>query len=279
MPELPEIQTIVSDLKKYATGANVKSVIVHENYIVYPGEEYFINNLEDSTVVNVKRIAKNIVLTTTTQHNVTMHLAMTGRLLLRQPDHPDEPHERVRLVMEKNNKEFHLRFADMRKFGKVQLIHENLMNKFKQKYGPEPLDKNLTPQSFLNLLQSKNTIVKNVLLEQHIISGLGNVYANDALWISQIHPETPTKNLNTEHAERLLNASREILNEGIKNRGISMSDYVDLFEKKGFQQNFFRVYQQQICKRCNSEIEFKKISGRGTYFCPKCQSKATPLFN
>lgn len=278
MPELPEVQTIVNDLKKYAVNAEITDVVIERTYNVIPGNDQLIANTKGHIITDVRRIAKNIVMEVSSGHSLVIHLAMTGRLLLRKPEHQPEPHERVRLILTKKENVFHLRFADMRKFGKVQLIHNNGLNVFTEKYGPEPVEPGLTPEKFLELLTSKKTVVKNVLLDQQIISGLGNVYATDALWMAGIHPETPTKNLNLNHAERLLSASREILNEGIKNRGISMSDYVDLFEKKGSQQNFFRIYRKEECPICKNKTTFKKIGGRGTYYCETCQPKATPLF-
>ena len=172
--------------------------------------------------------------------------------------------------MKKNNKDFELRYCDKRNFGKLKILTKNDFDEFSSKYGPEPTT-SLKVADFIKQLTKKRTNIKNALLDQKLISGMGNVYANDALWIAQIHPETKTTDLSLERAEKLLQACVEILQEGIKHRGISMSDYVDLFGKKGQQQNHFRIYKKDTCRRCGTKTEVTKLNGRGTYYCPTCQ--------
>jgi formamidopyrimidine-DNA glycosylase len=156
-------------------------------------------------------------------------------------------------------------------FGKVQLISKAATHKLSTKVGPNPLDTSLSAKYFHTILKSKKSNIKNVLMDQEKISGLGNVYATDALWIAQIHPTRTTSSITQEESQKLLEACREILNEGIKNRGLTISDYVDAFGKPGFQQNFFRIYQRQMCKRCNLPSQTITLNTRTTYFCPNCQ--------
>lgn len=271
MPELPEIHTITEDLKKYATGALIKDIEISPGYTVYPENEA-VANFINKKILKVRRIAKNIIMETEVGA-IQMHLAMTGRLLLRDRSHTEDKWLKVKIVLEKNSKSFELRFCDMRMFGKVRLLDKDELEMLESKYGPEPLHENLDAEKFLTRIKSKNSNIKNVLLDQNIIAGMGNVYVTDALWISKIHPETKTKDFDIAMAEKLLEASREILLEGIKNRGISMSDYVDLFGKKGKQQEHFRIYGRDICPRCETKVVFTKINGRGTYFCANCQLK------
>lgn len=275
MPEMPEVHTITEDLKKYAANAVIKDVEIKGEYQTLPDNITFLDTTKNQKIVRAFRVAKNIMLELESNQFIQIHLAMTGRILLREKGFKADKWERVVFHVEKNEKEFELRFCDMRMFGKVVLLNADELEMLQQKYGPEPLQENLTPEAFLRHLQSKNSNIKNVLLDQNIIAGMGNVYVTDALWIAEIHPETRTKDFNKEMAAKLLEASREILTEGIGNRGISMSDYVDLFGKKGKQQEFFRIYGKEICTRCNTQVEFKKINGRGTYFCTTCQIKGT----
>ncbi len=274
MPELPEVHTITTDLKRYALGAKIKNVHIRDGYSALPDNETLEKAAKNYVVEDVQRVAKNIVVQLSSGNWIVMHLAMTGRLLLRKPEQASDKWERVVFDLEKNRKSFELRFCDMRMFGKVKLLNSKELGLIKEKYGPEPLDTKLRPQEFHQIVQSKRTTIKNALLDQNLISGLGNVYATDALWIAQIHPETQTKQISLTMAARLLDASKDVLQEGIQNRGISMSDYVDLFGKKGQQQNYFRVYRKEICTRCSSKIEFKQLNGRGTYFCSRCQFKS-----
>jgi formamidopyrimidine-DNA glycosylase len=272
MPELPEVHTITQDLKKYVEGAQITRVEIKNNYKVLSPNASFLKDVENTKIIKISRIAKNILMELSSEKIVVIHLAMTGKLLLRSAGYTKDGWERVVFYLKKSHKEFELRFCDMRMFGKVQVIDKKDLGDFTKKYGPELIDEQLTPEEFLKRLQSKKSNIKNVLLEQSIVSGLGNVYAIDALWMAQIHPQTNTKNLNIVRASQLLNACREILKEGIANRGISMSDYVDLLGKKGFQQNHFRIYRQDKCPRCKNEIDFVKLGGRGTYFCAVCQT-------
>ncbi len=271
MPELPEVHTITTDLKRYAQGADIVDVSFVNDYLPVSDSTYLIANTKGHRIDEVTRIAKNIVLKLSSKHFLTVHLAMTGKLLLRGETTPPDPHMRMVLNVKKNDKAFQLRYCDMRMFGKITIYHEADKHLLDAKYGPEPLDEKLTDIEFLTRLQSKKTNIKNVLLDQSIIAGLGNVYATDALFMAGINPQTNTKDITLRQAKKLLEACREILKEGIKHRGISMSDYVDLLGNKGSQQNFFRIYKKDICPTCKSAVEFIQLNTRGTYFCPKCQ--------
>lgn len=273
MPELPEVHTIVEDLKKYSIGATIIEARVQKDYKKIDNKDKFVSEVENNNIINAHRIAKNITLELNNNKTILIHLAMTGKLLLRSPNFEQDPWERVKFTLEKNGQTFELRYCDMRMFGKVEILKTDDVKKLQNKYGPEPLDETLTVDVFYIQIKTKKTTIKNALLDQKVISGMGNVYINDALWIAQIHPETQTREIDHNSAEKLLEASREILSEGIQNRGISMSDYVDLLGKKGTQQDNFRVYNQETCQRCNSDIEFIKMNNRGTYFCPTCQIK------
>lgn len=277
MPELPEIYTIVKDLKKYIPGAYIENVWIEPQYKKIEKHEIFKNKLEGKTIIGAERIAKNIILNLNDNNSLLFHLAMTGKLLLRSKEYKMDPYTKVKLDLQLNNKEVQLRFADMRMFGNVKILEEEQKKQLKNKYGPEPIDQNITPQIFHEAIKSKKTNIKNALLDQKVISGLGNVYATDALFISKIHPQTHTTEITLANAENLLEACKEILQEGIKNRGISMSDYVDLLGKKGNQQNHFKVYQKEVCIECGNKVEFIKLSGRGTYFCTSCQNKGSQI--
>jgi formamidopyrimidine-DNA glycosylase len=198
---------------------------------------------------------------------------MTGRILLR-PD-KDEPDKWVKIVFEitRNNKTMYLKFCDMRQFGKVRVLSKDELELLQNKYGIDVLNQDISAEEFLKLLKSKKSTIKNVLLDQKIISGLGNIYATETLFLSKINPKTPTQDLTLKQSEEILKNSREILKEGIKNRGSTLSDkmYVDIFGKSGSQQNHFKIYGKNICPVCNSKTMFEKINGRGTYYCPTCQ--------
>lgn len=274
MPELPEVHTISTDLNKHIKGAKILRIDFFENYKVFPDNQTFVEKLQNKKIKDVSRIAKNIVFELEDATIFTIHLAMTGRIFIRTSEKLDR-WQKISIKLVKNGKTAHLRFCDMRMFGKVKFLSENEILHLKTRYGPEVIDENLTYETFHNQIKSKKTNIKNALLDQEIVSGLGNIYATDTLFISKIHPLTQTKDLTFEHSKILLDAAREILKEAISNRGSTLEDkmYVDIFGKPGNHQNFFRIYSKKICPTCNSKTTFEKINGRGTFYCSNCQIK------
>jgi formamidopyrimidine-DNA glycosylase len=273
MPELPEIHTIASDLKKNIEGFVIKGVEIENGYKVNPSNEMFAQRIVGASVDKVARIGKNIVLKLNSDNFITFHLAMTGRILLKDPKLPKDPHQKVQLSLSNNEKNLAIRFCDARMFGKVGVWSGQEIKKLKDKYGPDVIMQEISPTDFLERLKSKNTAIKNALLEQTIVAGLGNIYATDALWMARIHPETKTRELDIERATDLLKSAKEILTEGILHRGSTLPDeaYVDIFGRPGSHQNHFRIYGKTHCPICKSKVDYKKINGRGTYFCPNCQ--------
>lgn len=278
MPELPEVETIVRDLRKEITGLKIKEVNVEKNYNVISDKNKFKNSLLNHKISDVLRIAKNIVIKIDSANTyLVFHLAMTGRMLFQNVNEKKETHLKVEVVFE-NEKA--IRFSDVRMFGSVRILNQEGIEKLQKKYGPSPLNKNLTPEAFHNAITKKKTIIKKALLDQEIVSGLGNIYANDSLFIAGIHPETSTKTLTLKDSKKLLESAKIILLEGITNRGSTLSDlmYVDIYGKTGLQQNNFRVYGNtgKACKKCGTKVEMKVIAGRSSFFCPNCQKIKTP---
>lgn len=275
MPELPEVHTITTDLKKHILGAVIKNIEVKGGFSVSPATSTFKKKLIGQKITDIHRVAKNIVLTLNSSDFLVIHLAMTGRLLFRKLGFKQDQWERVKFTLEKDGKEGELRYTDLRMFGKVKIINKVEYKTLLEKYGPDPITETFDHYEFLERLQDKRTNIKNALLDQTVISGIGNIYANDALWMAKIHPETKTSDITPPMAKSLLAAVREILNESIGNRGSTLSDkmYVDIFGKSGEHQNFFRIYDKEECPRCHIPVKFIKLNGRGTYFCDNCQLK------
>jgi formamidopyrimidine-DNA glycosylase len=273
MPELPEVHTIATDLKKHISKSKIVGIDIKDGYKTLPGNQEFIQAVLNQEISDVNRIAKNIKIDLSNSKSILIHLAMTGRVLIRRKEFKADSWERVIFTVEKNGKQIHVRFCDMRMFGKVKLLEQSDLEEFRNKYGPEPLKEDLTPEEFLKQVKSKKTSIKNALLDQKVISGLGNIYATDALFLAKIHPETPTTKLTLLMAEKLLETSRIVLEEGIEHRGSTLDDlmYVDVFGKPGSHQDHFKVYSKKTCAVCETKIDYKKINGRGTYFCPSCQ--------
>ncbi len=273
MPELPEVHTISSDLKKHLTGWRIDDVEIERGYKVVPSSEEYAKGLIGAQIAKVGRVGKNIVIKLSTGEYLTFHLAMTGRLLLHKLGTLKAPHQKVQIKLSNKSEKLLLRFCDMRMFGKTALLPAQDLKTLKQKYGPDLVLEDITAEVFLERLTSKKTIIKGALLEQAIVAGLGNIYATDALWLANIHPETKTSVLTLESAKKLLTSAKTILLEGIAHRGSTLPDeaYVDVFGRPGSHQNHFRIYGKTYCPACKTKVEYKKLAGRGTYFCPVCQ--------
>ena len=273
MPELPEVHTISQDLKNDIVGFEIKNIHITDYYRIPEDQKKKLHKLKGKKIIDSQRIAKNIVLEISENEFLVFHLAMTGRILLRE--NKDENDKWVKIVFEisKNKKTMYLKFCDMRQFGKVRLNNKDELELLKNKYGIDVLRQEISPEEFLKLLKSKKSTIKNVLLDQKIISGLGNIYATDTLFLSKVNPKTLTYDLTLQQGAEILKNSRVILKEGIKHRGSTLADkmYVDIFGKSGKQQNYFKIYGKNICPVCNSKTMFEKINGRGTYYCPTCQ--------
>ena len=273
MPELPEVHTIVTDLNKHISGYKISDVIISSSYKTIPDNTVFRRTILGKSIIEVTRIAKNIIIKISSGNYIFIHLAMTGRVLLRKPS--DKPDGWVCVVLKigKNGNKKEVRFTDVRKFGKMGVVGEKGIQSLLNKYGPEPLNTNLTSEQFLNIIKSKKTNIKNALLDQNLISGLGNIYATDALFLSCINPQTQTSKITLNMTKRLLESSRLVLKEGIKNRGSTLPDraYVDIFGNEGSQQKYLKIYMKEKCPKCNMGVKFIKINGRGTYFCENCQ--------
>lgn len=276
MPELPEVHTITTDLKKHLEGAVIKNIRIAGLYKVFPNNKIYLKYAVGQKISEIRRIAKNIIFELESQNYILFHLAMTGQLLIKDPKAKNlKPTnwERIHFILDKNGAEIHLKFCDVRMFGKSILLNKEHLKKVAQKYGPEPLDSNFKPEAFLKRLKSKRTNIKNALLDQSVVSGLGNIYATDALFLAEIHPLTQTKDLTLVQTSKLLETAKQVLNEGILHRGSTLGDkmYVDAFGKSGTHQNYFKIYGKEKCDRCKAKVEFIKINGRGTFFCPNCQ--------
>jgi len=270
MPELPETETVARVLRSNIVGHTVQNVKIIKGYKISPTNKTFAKSVINKKVVGVQRVAKNIIIKFENNVYVQTHLAMTGRLLLKKSGDQTSKWLKWVFVFENSTR---LEFHDMRAFGKTAVLTKKEFDDLTNKYGPEPLDNKINAKAFLKQLLTKKTSIKNALMDQKIISGLGNIYATDALFMAQINPKTKTDKLSLEQATDLLKSSREILNEGIKNRGATLPDkmYVDPLGKSGKQQKHFRIYQKKECPICKHKVKYEKINGRGTYFCPSCQ--------
>ena len=262
MPELPEVETVVREIRPHITGKQVAGL---EVFWPKSFEQRFSLPLVGRTIKSVERIGKYIICRLDKGY-LTIHLRMSGQLLL----NPSRPPVYLRVQMQLNDGT-KLAFNDMRKFGRWYLT--STRKELLTRVGMDALDPALSPQRFIRMLHKSRMRIKGWLLSQRFVAGLGNIYVDESLFRSGIHPLSVSAVIPEAVAERLFDEIRTVLRFAIKNMGSTISDYRDANGKVGNAQNFFYVYQQQgrPCVQCGTVIEKHKISGRGTHICPNCQ--------
>ena len=281
MPELPEVETIRIGLEKYLVGHTIKDVSVKTSK-VFSGDK---NSLLESKIIKVRRFGKVLSVDLSNGFSILIHVKLTGQPIYRGPNLINPPEMSKKVIGGLPGKHTHVIFEldkngilyynDVRKFGWIKVIQTLDVEKtgFIGKLGPEPFN-GLTFKIFENILEKSKTNIKVLLMNQEKIAGVGNIYANDALWLSMINPKTVSNEISREKVKELYDSISKVLKEGIKRGGASELNYVTPDGTEGSYQKHFLVYGQdnKTCPRCNKEKIVKiKLGGRGTYYCPNCQ--------
>jgi formamidopyrimidine-DNA glycosylase len=274
VPELPEVETIRRDLEPLVAGRRILDVHVDPATIHLLARvplDTLRENLVGRTIVSLGRRGKYLLFGLDDGRTFIAHLRMTGRLTWRPSDAPPEQYERARLVLEGGHD---LRWSDLRKFGTWRIAEDPA--EVVGALGPEPIDETFSLKAFRAALAGRTAPVKAVLLDQRRMSGLGNIYVDEALFEARIRPDCAAGALSPAATKRLYAAARAVLERGIANRGASFRDYVDGQGNPGTQHMYVQVFrrQGQPCYRCGTTIERTVVAGRGTHFCPKCQPRA-----
>ncbi len=270
MPELPEVETVVRGLRIPLLGRTITNMTTHWARTIHsPTPDIFASQIIGQTVVDVSRRAKYIVISLT-HDTLLVHLKMTGRLYVAHESEATEADRWVRASLDLDN-DHQLRFSDSRKFGKLYLT--NNPQGLLAHIGPEPLTDDLTPAIFSARIGSHHKAIKALLLDQSFIAGVGNIYADEALFRANIHPQTPANALSENRRERLFITVREALNAGIDHEGASINWYRKPDGTKGTSQDHFFVYGRDglPCITCGNPIHKIRVAQRGTHFCPICQ--------
>ncbi len=267
MPELPEVETVVRTLAPTIISRQIVSVQVLRPDIVDPPTPNLPALLQNRFIASLHRRGKKIIFTLDDQTRFFFHLGMTGRLTLERPASPHIPH--THLILDIADQQ--LRFTDPRRFGGLFLLSPK--ESPDTNLGPEPLT--LTPKTFAPLLKKTKRAIKTALLDQKLLAGVGNIYADEALFDSRIHPQTPAHRLKSDQITRLTRSIKKVLNRAIHHRGSTLRDYRDANGIPGNFQKIHRVYDRanKPCPRCKTPIRRIVLGGRSTHFCPKCQSK------
>ena len=272
MPELPEVETIKQDLEKKIAGRTVNRVDVHLLRMIrkHDSAEEFKQAVEGRSIKSMERRGKFLLFHLESENTMVLHLGMTGQLLLRSSQSPLKVDKHTHLVFHFNDSNM-LLFRDVRQFGQVFLARTSALEK-QLGLGPEPLSPDFREKDLVSVL-NRTTKVKQLLMDQKRIAGIGNIYADEALFEAGIHPLRPANSLTPQETQRLFPALQRILREAIELRGTSIADYVDTSGRRGEMQNRHRVYRRTggPCQRCGEKIRKIKMGGRSTHFCPQCQ--------
>ncbi len=273
MPELPEVETIKQDLQKTLIGKKITGLWWDSPKQLKPTPAIVEKNIVGSTITKISRRAKLIQFFLSNQTIFIVHLKLTGRLLIRKTKDGEDKWSHIILKLSNG---LELRFCDMRKFGYLKLIGDDKeLDKILEEFGPEPLTAEFTLERFQKILPSSSLPVKILLMDQKKIAGVGNIYANDALFLAGINPKKKADKLSSDKTIKLYEALLKVLKEGIKYRGASDQSYLDAYGREGAYQKHFRVYQQDgkpCLNNCGEKIARIKLGGRGTFYCPKCQT-------
>ena len=290
MPELPEVETVRRGLAELLPGRVVARVAVFDSPKSFPNAPADVEQfLYGACVTAVRRRAKVLMIDLDTQYSLVIHLKMTGQLIFRGREsfaggHPNDsligelPDRSTRVQVDFTD-ESRLFFNDQRKFGWVKLLPTDEVKDlpFMQKVGPEPLDPQTRAEDFIQRIRRRqNSMIKPAFLDQAVIAGVGNIYADEALWAAQIHPQTRVKNVSDQQLNTLFNELRHILQLSIDQGGSTDKNYVDAEGRKGNYLTFAHVFRRegQACHRHpDQEIIKLKVGGRGTHVCPVCQAE------
>jgi len=270
MPELPEVETIATNLRRGTpTQPPLPGMIVSAGSVLWPRTlatptiDEFDKQLPGQAVTEISRRGKYLVIQLS-RETLLIHLRMSGDLLVLSDETPPAPHDRLFVNFQGG---YRLVFNDPRKFGRVWLVTDP--DSVLASLGPEPLDEDFTPQRFYSMLQQHHRQLKPLLLDQSFIAGLGNIYTDEALHMAGLHPLQLSRNIAVEQAGRLWASIRHVLQEGIRRNGAS----IDWVYRGGDFQNYFRVYQRtgKPCPVCATPVERSVIGQRGSHYCPQCQ--------
>ncbi|CAN5533430.1 DNA-formamidopyrimidine glycosylase [soil metagenome] len=269
MPELPEVETVVRDLGPLIIGRTISSIRVITKKLREPWRKQWNKAVINQRIEGLSRRGKYIFAALSDNNTLMLHLGMTGQLTIHAASEPAKDH--IHLVFEfENGRE--LRFRDVRRFGSARLFEPAGLVQFTSDHlGPEPFD--LDPGYFRKKLAATNRTLKAVLLDQKILAGVGNIYADESCFRSGLHPDRRADTLSPAEADRLRLAIEAVLTSAIEDRGSTIRDYIGGSGLKGTFQEAFAVYGRDgdACRTCSTIIQVQRIAGRSSHYCSKCQ--------
>lgn len=275
MPELPEVETVRAIIEREVTGRVITGVAFHD----FPGvvglesPDVFASKVMDRTLGSPERRGKYLLLPLDDDTSLMVHLRMTGRLLVTASSAPAVRFEHLTLQLDNGHD---LRFADQRKFGRVLHMPAGGAWAALAQLGPEPLERRFDARYLENRAHGRTAPVKSFLLDQRTVAGLGNIYVDEALWTSRIHPLTPSGSLTSGQLRSLVRSVRKVLRASIANQGTTFATFENPYGERGTNAEHLNVYGRAKlglpCTRCGKPLTWFKLGGRGTSYCPVCQT-------
>ena len=269
MPELPEVETVKNELAPHIIGRCVTNVThLWEKIVKEPPPPEFISRIAGQKITDISRHGKYLIVSLSSGDKLILHLKMTGSLLLEKND--AEPPKFTRAIIHLDSGQ-NIYFRDPRKFGVLKLVKNT--KEIDAKLGPEPLEETFTLKVFTERLTNRKAPIKALLLDQKFLAGVGNMYADEALFAARIDPRRASNSLKKPEIKRLYDAIHQVLLEGLKYGGASVVTYFHPDGSVGTAHQHFNVAhgQKKACPVCGVPIERIVVRGRGTYYCPKCQ--------
>jgi formamidopyrimidine-DNA glycosylase len=273
MPELPEVETIRRRLEPFVVGRRIEGAEINDARLTRPFDPTPVAAaLQGERIAGLDRRGKYLVVRFESGRVLLIHLRMTGNLRLTGGDPADGPHDRAVLRLDNGSD---VVYRDVRRFGTWLLVEpEELEPYLAERVGEEPLEEAFRTAALAARLTGRRAPVKAALLDQRTVAGLGNIYADEALWRARIHPLRPAGELEPDEVRRLHRALRDALRRGIARQGATLRDYATPDGERGAMQEEFKVYgrEGEPCPRCGTPIEKIRAGGRGTSYCPHCQA-------
>lgn len=273
MPELPEVETIKRDLQKCLIGLSITAVDVYDQRILKTNSApLFINSVIQKTISRVDRRGKVVIFSLREGGYLLAHPKMTGQLIYGDNLRKEANSRNTKVVISLSNGKF-LNYNDQRLFGRLSFVEHLTDDKLLKNLGPEPFEKNFNTGWILQGIKQHRIAIKTLLLDQHFIAGIGNIYASEILFEAGIKPTKPARRLNKSEINALHASTIRVLKEAVKYRGTSMRNYRDSAGRKGKFMNRIKVYnkEESPCPRCAMAIKRIVQNGRSTYFCQGCQ--------
>jgi len=276
MPELPEVETIKEDLRELVAGSTVERAEVLDSSLVeQPSTEEFIRRLEGVSITGVRRRAKHLIVELDSDDSLVFQLKIGGQLLLVPP--VEEPRTALMLVLHLDG-DRRLFLRDETGFTRARLLDAGELEERLSPLGPEPLEEGFDAGYLQRTIGSRRAQIKPLLLDQKVVSGIGNIYADEILYDARLHPRRKANTLSEGEWEALHAAIRSNLAAGVEHRGTTVRLYRDVLDRPGEHQNYLRVFEKhgRPCPGGEGEVVREKVGGRPSHFCPECQREDGP---